>query len=170
MTIRIDDVHAIRLIAQAARVQFIPKLHHCIARYSDDDRLLGGTLYTDYWGGSVGCHFAGFAPNWINREILWLGFDYPFNQLKVRKVFGMIPEWNVQSRNTALRLGFKIEVLVADVFDTEEGVNGMYVTSMYREDCRWLAMKMPYIQFAPLERTNNINLPLASMSHVGGMQ
>lgn len=154
MTIRINDVHAIKLLAKAATIQFVPTLHHCIARYSESDRLMGGTLYTDYWGGSVGCHFAGFAPNWINRELLWLGFDYPFNQLKVKKLFGLIPEWNVQSRNTALRLGFKIEYLAADVFNFEHGVNGMYLTSMLREDCRWLKMPMPYIEYAPEDRTS----------------
>lgn len=168
--IRIDDVHAIRLLARAAHLQFVPRFHHCIARYSESDKLLGGTLYTDYWGGSVGCHFAGFTPNWINRELLWLGFDYPFNQLKVKKLFGLIPEWNVQSRNTGLRLGFKIEYLVEGVFNHTDGVNGMYITSMKREDCKWLDMKMPYIEFAPAERTNDINLPLATMPTVGAMQ
>lgn len=152
--IRINDVHAIKLLAKAATIQFVPTLHHCIARYSEGDKLMGGTLYTDYWGGSVGCHFAGFAPNWINRELLWLGFDYPFNQLKVKKLFGLIPEWNVTSRNTALRLGFKIEYLAAGVFDFEHGVNGMYLMSMPREDCRWLKMPMPYIEYAPEDRTS----------------
>lgn len=170
MTIRIDDVHAIRLLAQSAHIQFVPRLHHCIARYSENDKLMGGTLYTDYWGGSVGCHFAGFHPGWINRELLWLGFDYPFNQLKVKKLFGLIPEWNVQSRNTALRLGFKIEYLTEDVFNRDDGINGMYLTSMRREDCKWLDMKMPYIEFAPVERTSDINLPLASLPTVGMMQ
>lgn len=165
--IRIDDIHAIKLLANAARLQFVPHLHHCIARYSHDDKLMGGTLYTDYWGGSVGCHFAGFFPNWINKELLWLGFDYPFNQLKVKKIFGLIPEWNVASRNTGLRLGFKIEHLVDGVFDNPDGVNGMYITSMLREDCRWLKMKMPYIEYAPKDRMNS--LPLALMPTAGAM-
>lgn len=166
--IRIDDVHAIKLLAHSAQLQFVPHLHHCIARYSEGDRLMGGTLYTDYAGGSVGCHFAGFAPGWINRELLWLGFDYPFNQLKVNKLFGLISEWNVPSRNVALRLGFKIEYLVEGVYNRPDGVNGKYITSMLKEDCKWLDMKMPYIEFAPKERVNA--LPLAAMPTVGMMQ
>lgn len=171
MTIRIDDVHAIKLLAQAASIQFVPRLHHCIANYSKDDKLLGGTLYTDYWGGSVGCHFAGFFPNWINRELLWLGFQYPFVQLGVNKLFGLIPEWNVTSRNTALRLGFQIEYLAPDVFNNPDGINGMYITSMYKHACRWLDMSEPVIHYAPPERTNPVVLhPLALMPTVGAMQ
>lgn len=167
---RIDDVHAIKCIAAASRVQFVPTLHHCVARYSASDKLLGGVLYTDYWGGSVMMHFAGFAPNWASRGLIWLAFDYPFRQLGVRKVFGMIPEWNLRSRNTALHLGFKIEYLAEDVFNMDNGVNGMYLISMRREACKWLDMNAPFIEYAPPERTNNINLPLAHMEPVGMMQ
>jgi hypothetical protein len=132
--------------------------------------LLGGVLYTDYWGGSTQMHFAGFKPNWANRALIYLAFDYPFRQLGVKKVFGLIPEYNVQSRNTALHLGFKIEYLAPDVFDMSDGVNGMYLMSMMKQDCKWLSMRMPYIEYAPPERTNSINLPLASLPTVGVMQ
>lgn len=170
MTIRINDVHAIRLIARAANVQYIPKLHHCIADYDTWDRLRGGTLYADFWGGSVMTHFAGFRPGWITKPLLWLGFDYPFNQLKVKKIFGMIPEWNVPSRNLALRLGYKIEYLTDDVFNNADGVNGMYLMSMQRDECKWLSMKKPFIDYAPTERTNNLDLQLASLPTIGAMQ
>jgi hypothetical protein len=104
------------------------------------------------------CHFAGFRKGWISKPLLWLGFDFPFNQLKVKKLFGIIPEWNWQSRNLALHLGYKIEILLADVFDFTHGVNGMYVVSMEREDCRWLNMPKPHIELAPMSVTNR---PLA---------
>jgi hypothetical protein len=156
--IRFHDPHAIKLIAQAAHIQYVPKLHYCIADYDNNDCLRGGTLYTDFWGGSIMCHFAGFRKGWISKPLLWLGFDFPFNQLKVKKLFGIIPEWNWQSRNLALHLGYKIEILLADVFDFTHGVNGMYVVSMEREDCRWLNMPKPHIELAPMNLTNR---PLA---------
>ena len=168
--IRIDDVHAIKCIATAAKLQFVPGLHHCIARYNSTDRLLGGVLFTDYWGGSVMMHFAGFGPNWASRSLIWLAFDYPFRQLNVKKVFGLIPEWNIQSRNTALHLGFEIEYMARDVFNMIDGVNGMYLVSMRRDKCRWLDMNAPYIEYAPPHLVNNINLPLAYMDTVGPMQ
>ena len=167
---RFDDVHAIRHIAQASVIQFVPKLHHCIAHYTDNDKLMGGVLFTDYRVGSVAIHMAGFHPQWVNKAMVYLAFDYPFNQLKVKKLIGMVPERNVKSRNNTLHLGFKIEYLVPDVLGYPDGVNGFYIMSMYKEDCRWLRMKMPYIEFAPPERTSIADAPLALMPHVGMMQ
>ena len=165
---RFDDVHAIRAIAQAAHIQFVPRLHHCIARYNETDRLLGGVLFTEYRGGSVEIHMAGFDPHWVNRAMIYLAFDYPFNQLKVKKLIGLVPESNVRARNANLKLGFRIEHLVTDVYSGAD--SGMYIMSVRKEECKWLDMPMPYIEYAPPERTNNINLPLANMSTVGQMQ
>jgi hypothetical protein len=163
--IRVNDLHAIRMLAAAAKIQFVPKLHACIARYSADDRLMGGVLFTDFWGGSVTMHWAGFAPNWVSRAMIWLAFDYPFRQLDVKKAIGLTPESNVTARNTALRFGFKIEYLVTDVFkDDPDNLNGMYILSMRKEDCKWLDMPVPVIEFAPLERTNNVDMLLKQMS------
>ncbi len=167
---RFDDVHSIKLIAAASEIEFVPRLHHCIARYDEMDRLMGGVLFTEYTGGSVFIHMAGFHPRWVNKAMVYLAFDYPFNQLRVKKLFGNVPEWNVRSRNNTLHLGFKIEYLVRDVYNRMDGVNGYYVMSMYREDCRWLKMKMPFIPTAPPERTNSIEMPLAHLPTVGMMQ
>jgi hypothetical protein len=168
--IRFDDVHAIKLIAHAAQIQFVPHLHHCIASYSESDQLKGGVLFTDYWGGSVQIHMAGFCRNWVSKAMVYLAFDYPFRQLAVNKLFAVVPEWNHISRNNTLHLGFKIEYKVDDVFDNPHGVNGMYLMSMYKNDCRWLNMKMPYIEYAPPERTNRLDVPLALLPTIGGMQ
>ena len=168
--IRFDDVHAIRCIAQAVGIQFVPSLHHCIAEYDERDVLRGGVLFTDFWGGSVGMHVAGFRKNWGSRAIIYLAFDYPFRQLKVKKIFSLVPEWNYHSRNMALRIGFKIEYKADDVFNFEHSLNGMYVMSMRKEDCKWLNIPMPFIEYAPLERTNRVDLPLAVLPTIGGMQ
>ena len=81
-----------------------------------------------------------------------------------------MPERNVKSRNNTLHLGFKIEYLSPDVLGYPDGINGMYLMSMYRKDCRWLDMNMPFIDYAPPERTNNIELPLAFTPTIGMMQ
>jgi hypothetical protein len=46
----------------------------------------------------------------------------------------------------------------------------MYVMSMRKEDCKWLDMKMPFIDYAPPEQTNRIDWPLASLPTIGAMQ
>jgi hypothetical protein len=169
--IRFDDVHSIMLLAREARISFVPGLHHCVARYTKSDLLMGGVLYTDYReGASIAMHFARFHQNWVSRSLIYVAFDYPFRQLKVRKVFGLIAESNVKSRNLALHFGFKIEAKIDDVFNRPDGVNGQYVMGMLKDDCRWLNMKMPFIEFALPEYTNRIDMPLAHMEAVGPIQ
>lgn len=155
--IRIDDVHATKLIAAASEVEFVPRLHHCIAEYTAEDQLKGGVLFTGYRVGSVMIHMAGFRKNWVSRPMIYLAFDYPFRQLKVNKLMGTVPERNVRARDNDLHLGFKIEHLSPDVLGYEDGVNGMYLMSMYRHECKWLAMPMPFIDYAPDTMMNNIS-------------
>lgn len=154
--IRINDVHATKLIAQASVIEFVPKLHHCIADYSVEDQLKGGVLFTNYRIGSVGIHMAGFRKNWVSKAMLYLAFHFPFQQLKVGKLFGMVPERNVVARNSNLKLGFKIEYMTEGVYGYEDGVNGMYLMSMTKDECKWLDMPMPFIEYAPEEQTGPI--------------
>lgn len=169
--IRFNDIHAIKLIARACEVDFVPVLHHCIAEYDGNDRLKGGVLFTGYRSGSVSIHMAGFCKNWVSRPMVYLAFDYPFRQLGVKKLYGMVPERNPKALKNDVHLGFKIEYLTRDVYNYEDGVNGVYLLSMYRDDCRWLKMKMPTITYAPPERTNPLpRNPLTDVPTVGMMQ
>jgi hypothetical protein len=154
--IRINDVHAIQIIARAARVQFVPHLHHCIAEYNSSDQLVGGVLFTDWNMGSLLTHIA-LVPRkgLLCRQLLWLTCQYSFNQLGAKKMIALVPEWNVASRNLCLRLGYEIEYKIDDIFNNPEPLdNGMYIMSMKRNKCKWLKMKPPTIDFAPRERVN----------------
>jgi hypothetical protein len=156
--IRINDVHAIQLISKAARVQFVPHLHHCIAEYNTRDQLVGGVLFTDWNYGSLLVHIA-LSPHrgLLCRQLLWLTCQYPFNQLGAKKMIALVPEWNIQSRNLCLKLGFKIEYKIDDIFNNPPPLdNGMYIMSMKREECKWLKMKPPTIDFAPRELINEL--------------
>lgn len=167
--IRINDVHATKLIARASVIEFVPRLHHCIADYSAADQLKGGVLFTNYRVASVAIHMAGFRKNWVSKAILYLAFHFPFRQLKVSKLFGTVPETNVKAHESNLRLGFRDECLVEGVYSGEMG--GMYLMSMLESECKWLDMKMPYIEYAPEERTGpiqprvNIDTPVSGWIH-----
>ena len=84
--IRINDAHAVNIIARAANVKYVPQMHHCIAEYNSHDQLVGGILYTDWNQGSLLMHSA-LLPNKgiLGRQLLWLGFQYPFIQLGIKK-------------------------------------------------------------------------------------
>lgn len=158
MTIRINDVHSINIIARIAGIQFVPILHHCIAQYNEEDKIMAGVLFTDWRGASVQMHEAVFQNKGGIRPLIWLAFHYAFVQLGVKKVFGLTPESNIAARNFALHLGFKVEYLTKDVFIDPPDANGMYLLSMYKEDCRWLHMKKPNIEIETV-RVSRVDAP-----------
>lgn len=76
--------------------------------------------------------------------MLWITFDYPFNKLKVNKLFGLVRESNKKALAFDTKLGFKVEARITDVFPAHEA---MIVLAMYRDDCRYLKMPVPRITF-----------------------
>lgn len=128
------------LIAKAVGLHFNPAVDICIARIKERDGEIitrGGIIIQAFTGASVSLHMAGFDPHWINSNLLWVTFDYPFNQLKIKKILCYIPSKNKRSLAINLRLGFIIEARIADVYPDDE----LVLTSMTRERCRWLNIK-----------------------------
>ncbi|QGM46130.1 hypothetical protein [Methylocystis heyeri] len=95
---------------------------------------LGGALYTEYNGHSVQMHVAGLAPNWLNRKLLRQAFEFPFEHLKVKKIFGLVEAANTIALDFDLHLGFIEEARIGDVFTSGD----MVVLAMYRHNCRFL--------------------------------
>jgi hypothetical protein len=168
--IRFDDPHAVKLISEYSHIQYVPRLHRSIAEYDSNDVLRGGVLFTDWMGGSVQVHVAGFRQNWASRALLYLTFHYPFMQLNITKLIGLVPEWNWRARNLNLHLGFTLEHRLADVFGHADGVNGMDIMSMRKENCRWLTMRPPKIETAPVGRTNRFATPIVLLPEVRTLQ
>lgn len=124
-------------IAKEAGTHFNPAVDIVIARVSNSGELLGGVVYTNYTGASIGIHVAGFRPDWLNRDMLWVTFHYAFVQLGVKKVFAQMREANTKALEFNRKLGFKIVAKVADVFPD----GACILSSLAREDCRWLDLK-----------------------------
>lgn len=102
-----------------------------------DGKLLGGVIYDGHTGPLIFMHQAGFTKRWISRELLWVCFDYPFNQLGCTKVAGTIPSTDQALLDINLKMGFVVETSL------EGGYPGgdMLVMTMTRDQCRWLKLK-----------------------------
>lgn len=124
-------------IAKAARCGYNPRIDQVISRVDAEGELLGGVIFQSFTGVSIHVHMAGFRDNWCNRDMLWCIFDYAFNQLECKKVFGQVPEANSKALEIDLKLGFKVIAKIDDVFP--EGA--CLVVGMLHEDCRWLKLK-----------------------------
>lgn len=128
------------MIAERARVIFNPAVDKVISRTNGAD-LLGGVIYQGYTGRSIEMHVAGVPGYWLSKTMLWICFDYPFNQLLCSKAFALIPSSNSLSIDFAKRLGFSQETTVKEVYPDGD----LVVLALRREHCRWLAIKPPSV-------------------------
>lgn len=101
------------------------------------NELIGGAVFDSWNGASIHLHVAGDAEqNWISRAFLAIVFDYPFNQLQVKKIICLIGEGNVASRRFCGHIGFKLEATLSEAHP--DGM--LLVYTMTREQCRWLSL------------------------------
>ena len=101
-----------------------------------DGQINAGVLYEDYNGANVVCHIAGEGL-WANRRLLATIFDYPFNQLKVRRITVPINSTNTKSINLVNRMGFKLESTLAQA--TPEG--DLCLFRLFWDECKYLEEK-----------------------------
>lgn len=137
-----DVVEHGHAIASRISRPFIPGLDRCLAR-TCEGKLLGGVIYQDYFGPSVCIHVASYDPAWLSRDFLWAIFDYPFNQMGVKKVIGLVSTTQEDVLAFDLKIGFVEETRIKDVVPGGD----LIVLSMLKEQCRWLVDRhgKPYI-------------------------
>lgn len=119
----------------AARMEHrhIPADVVCIG-WEKDGELVAGVGFDRYNGASICMHVAAEGRHWLTREYLWFCFWYPFEQLKVRKVLGLVPSTNAQAQRFDKHLGFAEECRITDAVPGGD----LIVYSMTREQCRYL--------------------------------
>lgn len=94
-------------------------------------KITAVTAFTDYNGASIQMHV---AINRITKEYTHLCFDYVFNQLKVKKVIGLVESNNAKALRFDKHLGFIEEYVIKDA-----GRSGdIHILSMTREQCRFI--------------------------------
>lgn len=109
-----------------------------------DGLLIAGIMYDGYTGASIAMHSRCDDPRHVTRSFYWMIFDYPFNQLGVKRVTGLVSSANIRAQRTNEKLGWKRETTLSDYFPDGDGI--VYV--MRREDCRWLGVAHVPIQEA----------------------
>ncbi len=130
-----DPAHG-PIIAKAAGCLLHPS-DVTICRVNDRHELLGGSIFTNYTGKSITVHVASFARNWINRNLLFATFAYPFLQLGVTKLIGQVDSRNDKAVNFNNVMGFTLEATIKDVFPGGD----MLIMSMYKDACRHIHIK-----------------------------
>lgn len=133
-TILIDAPGAGSWIMDRCEGVFNPLLDHSFSSH-DGAQMLGGIVLGQYLGASMLAHMAGEDKHWCNRELLWLVFDYAFNQLGCIKVLGAVRSDNHRAISVDLRGGWHLETVIGDVY--APGIH-MMVMTMTKASCPWL--------------------------------
>lgn len=97
-----------------------------------DGKLTAGVLYDYYNKASVNMHVV--IEGNITRSFLFTCFWYPFVQLGVKRVTGLVPEDNLKARRFDEHLGFILEARLKDAAPHGD----MLVYRMLREECKWI--------------------------------
>jgi len=118
---------------QRAGGTFMPGHAHSLSTHRGDE-LVGGFVLDSFTGVCACVHMAG-APGWCTPDLLWMVFDYSFNQLGTKKLLAMVRSDNYLALSLDLRAGWRVETLVRDMYG--EGVHA-FVLYMKPEFCRWL--------------------------------
>lgn len=103
-----------------------------------DDRLIAGVAYDGYNGAQILMHQRIDDPKAITREFVWFCFWYPFEQLKVRRVTGIVPKKNKAARRLDEHLGFKLEAVLKAAHPTGD----LCVYRLFKDECRMLSWNM----------------------------
>ena len=100
-----------------------------------DNELIAGVIYNHFTSTNIMAHIAGKpGRRWLTREFLFAMFDYPFNQLGVRRITGLVPKKNKDARRFDEHLGFEYEGNMRNALADDD----MIIYGMLKEKCKWL--------------------------------
>lgn len=103
--------------------------------WARNGKLVAGVAYANWNGVNVECHIASDgSKHWLTRRYLWTIFDYPFCQLKARRITCCIGEGNRQSRRFVIHLGFELETTLKAAHPSGD----LYIFRMWKKDCKWI--------------------------------
>ena len=102
-----------------------------------DGRIVGGFALCAYTGAAATVHMAGDDERWCSPDLLWLVFDYAFNQLGLNKLIATVRSNNYPALAQDIRAGWFPEAILRDVYRDAH----MLLLTMKRDQCRWLKIK-----------------------------
>jgi len=126
-----------REIAKKAGCTFDSKVDICLSLVDGGD-LRGGIIYSEFTDASCWCHVAGFKPRWLNRDLLYVAFDYPFRQLKLERMFCWIDERNKGALAFTRHIGWNP---CGHIPGSYKGGYARILFKMEAYECHWLTMK-----------------------------
>lgn len=124
--------------AQKQDADYVPGHGAVISILNDDGTPAAVALYTDYNTANINIHISAEpGKHWCTREFLWYCFRYPFVELGVKRLTGIVASSNAQARKFDENLGFTLEATLKDAHPEGD----LLVYKMTKDTCRWLTLK-----------------------------
>jgi len=122
-------------VASRVGTVWSPATSTTVGLFSVDTGIMAGVIYEGYNGANIGAHIASVpGKSWPTRDFLRFIFHYPFEQLKVKRITGMVASSNEAAVEFNKRLGFKQEAVLKDAHPQGD----LIVFVMRKEHCKWL--------------------------------
>jgi RimJ/RimL family protein N-acetyltransferase len=100
-----------------------------------DNRIRGVVVYTSFTRRNCEMSMASDGSgHWITREFLRAAFGYPFLQMDLARVTGIVEHDNERALRLNMRLGFMIEGKLRGWFKDKDGI----IFGMLANECRWI--------------------------------
>ena len=101
-------------------------------------RLVVGVIYNDYSGMNVYMHVgAEDGKRWITPSFLFSAFDYPFNQLGMRRITAKVKAKNSKAIAFIENLGLEYEGTMRHYFKEDDAL----IYGMLKANCRFLDIR-----------------------------
>jgi len=115
--------------------QYSPKAVCICCVEAETGKPLAGVIYDAYNGAIVMAHI--WVEDLFTPSRDWIAaiFDYPFNQLGVKKIIGQVNSSNAEAIKLDEHFGFELECEVKEFYETGAS---LLVYSMNRSQCRVL--------------------------------
>lgn len=103
-----------------------------------ETEILAAVIYNDFSTTGCAIHLAAVpGRRWMTREFLFAAFDYPFNQLKYKRLTGYVASKNKEAQRLDEHLGFKREGLMRQMLPDDDVI----IYGMLRHECRFIGEK-----------------------------
>jgi RimJ/RimL family protein N-acetyltransferase len=104
--------------------------------WAKNGQLVAGVAYANWNGVNIETHIASDGSRrWMTRQYLWTIFDYPFNQLKAKRITVIVGEGNSDSRRFVVHLGFELETTLQAAHPTGD----LLIFRMFKDRCKWIS-------------------------------
>lgn len=128
-----NDPDILRPFAEGSMSSTFSPWAQFIGRLNEDGSVRGCVVYDVMTKFDIQMHWIGTDKRWITKTLAQAAFDYPFRQLGLRRVTGLVDERLVDVIALNKRLGFKVEGTIRKGL----GDRDIILMGLLREDCKF---------------------------------